>query len=76
MEENRDLRNQVNEVINSQRQILRDMLKLDKPQQVINRPTNPVQRKPTTIQSRLRDAEQADFKEYQERIAAEAKEGA
>jgi hypothetical protein len=76
MEENRDLRLQINEVISSQRQILRDMLKLDKPQnQPINRSANPVQRKVSTIQSRLREAESADYKEYQERIASEAKEG-
>jgi hypothetical protein len=51
------------------------MLKLDKPQQNLNRPTNPLpQKKISTIQSRLHDAEKADYKEYQERIASESNE--
>lgn len=75
MEENRDLRIQMKEVIETQKSMLRDILKLDRPQ--VNRDNvtpMPINRRPPSIQSRLKEAEQKDMKEYNDRIKKEANE--
>src|SRR6266516_3521640 len=74
IEENRELRRIMNEVIDSQKTMLRDLLKLNQtPKQNVDRETNPLQmRKLSTIQSKISEAEKRDREEYNKRIAAES----
>ena len=74
IEENRELRNQLHEVISNQNDMLRDILKLNQPpKQNIDREMNPVQmRKLSTIRTQISEAERKDREEYDKRIAAES----
>jgi hypothetical protein len=69
MEENRELRNQLHEVISSQKDLLRGILHLD------THPTEKTDmtpiRKVTSIGSRLKQAEIRDREEYNKRIEQE-----
>lgn len=72
-EENRNLRAYIHEVIDQQKDMLRDLLRLNQPtKQAVTRETNPAPiRKVTSIQSRIHEAEQRDREEYNKRLAQE-----
>jgi hypothetical protein len=72
LEENRELRSQLHEVIDSQKDLLRGILRLDThpPEKTDMTPI----RKFTSINSKLRQAEIKDKEQYNKRITEELQE--
>lgn len=76
MESNRELRSQVSSVIEQQKEMLRDILRLNQqPKQATRQVEMAPVRRVTSIQSRLSEAEKADRDEYNKRLAAELEQG-
>src|SRR6266496_4940909 len=70
---NEEMRHQLNEVIDNQKVMLRDILKLNQShkQNLTGEVNSLPMRKLSTIQNRINEAEKRDLEEYNKRIAEE-----